>query len=112
MDKIKVISLNNCPFSMAAVNLFNEKNIKIKKKDVTSQEKENFKNNEIDTFPQIYINNSGNDFLLGGFTDIQHINQNVYKIDLDTSIKYLNKKYKKQLTRKTVLRLIQLFNQN
>ena len=110
MNYLKIISLESCPFSIADEKLLNEKDIKIELIKVNSSSKEKHKNKHIKTFPQIYFITSKNkNILLGGYTDLNEINQNVYKTNLDESIKYLSKKYPK-MSRKNKLRLIQLFN--
>lgn len=111
MYSIKLISLNNCPYSISAEKFFKDKKIKIELVKINHNKKNLYKNNKINTFPQIYLISSGKNHskLLGGFNDIQDINNNVYKIDVDTCMNYLNKKYPK-FDRKEKLRIIQIFN--
>ena len=75
MYSIKLISLNNCPYSIAAEKFFKDKKIKIELVKINHNKKNLYKNNKIDTFPQIYLISSGKNHskLLGGFNDIQDI---------------------------------------
>ena len=66
MNVIKIISLNGCPYSMAAENLIkniNENNenpkININILNVSNEDKIKYVKKEIKTFPQIYFNNTG-----------------------------------------------------
>ena len=104
-----MISLINCPYSEAAETFLKSKSIKNKTFKINQQEKEKYKNSKINTFPQIYLINKKNEHLLGGYNDIIDINNNIFKINIDTSLKYLNKKYP-HLTHKNKLRLIKIIN--
>lgn len=75
MNNLKIISLEYCPFSMAAEDLIN----KIKNNDskkfqvdihrVTQENKTEYQQGDIKTFPQIYFN----DKLIGGYDDLNEI---------------------------------------
>lgn len=73
MNELKVISLNNCLYSMAAEDLINN----IKKSDkvnvkiihVPYEDKEKYKKGVMKTFPQIYFNNE----IIGGYNDFEGI---------------------------------------
>ena len=108
MYKIKIIRLEGCPFSMAAEKIFNEKKIQFKLLKVNQQNKDEYKIN-LKTFPQIYLLNSKKELLLGGFNNIQEINQNIYKVNVDSCMEYLNNKFS-NFSRKDKLRLIEIFN--
>jgi glutaredoxin len=108
MNKIKIISLENCPYSIAAEDFFNKKNLKFILIKVNQETKNNYKK-KLDTFPQIYLVNNNKEKLLGGFNKIQEINQNLFKVDVDSCMKYLNKNFS-NFSRKDKLRLIQIFN--
>lgn len=109
MYLLKLISLINCPYSNAAKEFLNKKDIKYKLIEVNQQNKEKYKNKNISTFPQIYLYKNNNEILLGGYDDIIDIHRNIHKINLDKSVKYLNKKFK-NMTRKNILRIIQSLN--
>ena len=109
--KLKVIVLENCPYSIAAVELLNNYKIQFDKIVVNREEKEKYKTDEISTFPQIYILNKSEKLLLGGYSDIEEIINiiNQYK-DLNKIKKKLNIKYiHKMNNNKIILRIIALF---
>ena len=105
--KLKVIVLEHCPYSIAAVELLNNYNIKFQKKLVKQNNKEKFKTNEISTFPQIYIINKNEKLLLGGYSDLEEIiniinkSKNLDKIKDELKEKYSNNKI--------ILRIIEIF---
>lgn len=108
MHHLKLISLENCPYSEGAENYLNEKKIKFKLFRVNSKNKENFKKH-MQTFPQLYLIDNNKEILLGGFDKIREIDLNLYKINFDDAMKYLNKTFHK-VSRKNKLRIIQTFN--
>ena len=94
MNELKVISLNDCPYSMAAEDLINN----IKKSDkvnviiinVSFEDKEKYKQGDMKTFPQIYFNNE----IIGGYEDFKEIynfiqNKNSGNRNLDDIISML-----------------------
>ena len=105
--KLKVIVLEHCPYSIAAVELLNNYNIKFQKKLVKQNNKEKFKTNEISTFPQIYMINKNEKLLLGGYSDLEEIiniinkSKNLDKIKDELKEKYSNNKI--------ILRIIEIF---
>lgn len=99
-NSLKLIFLENCPYSIAAKELLN--NFKFKLISVNQENKHKYKTKEISTFPQIYMN----DILLGGYSDLTEIFDIINKYNnLDIILKYLNKKYSK-LKKKDLLRII------
>lgn len=101
MNELKVISLNDCPYSMAAEDLINN----IKKSDkvnviiinVSFEDKEKYKQGDMKTFPQIYFNNE----IIGGYEDFKEIynfiqNKNSGNRNLDDIISMLKGKLKKR----------------
>ena len=110
---LKVISLQNCPYSIAAQELILNNNIKNNITIVERSEKDKYKTNKIDTFPQIYLAkyNKKETLLLGGHdklaafitmfkgNPLSELNVNNFISD------------NKEWSRKAVLRLIQLINQ-
>jgi len=107
------IVLENCPYSNAALELFKEfKNNKVIITTVNQRNKENYKTEEISTFPQIYFkkNNSKGSLLLGGYSELKNIvdsfKNKEYSIDKINNFISNNKKWSK----KAVLRLIELIN--
>ena len=69
-----VVILENCPYSMYAINLLDTLKIKYKYLIVKINEKEKYKTEEINTFPQIYLKKeiTNDSHLLGGFNDLEY----------------------------------------
>jgi|SaaInlV_165m_DNA_2_1040747.scaffolds.fasta_scaffold60834_2 glutaredoxin len=112
MYSLKLVSLENCPYSIAANDLLKDKKINIKFINVTQNNKETFKNEQIKTFPQIYLikNNRIGDLLVGGYSDIKDIiDYNNKGEELDKQVKYFTERYP-TWSRKAKLRLIELLN--
>ncbi len=117
--KLKVIVLENCPYSIAALTLLKNYNIPFNKILVTQNNKHKYKTAEISTFPQIYIiNNSTKEeiskgLLLGGYSDIEEIiniiNDNYSNDNLEAIKKKLKIKYSKSVNDKLILRIIEIF---
>lgn len=108
---LHVISLDGCPYSKSAVDLLNRNKINFNLTTVTQQNKEKYKTDVMQTFPQIYLNKEGNkgSLLLGGFSDLQYSFDLFYKKKLnDESILSFKKKYR--WNRKSILRYIELIN--
>ena len=109
MNVIKIISLNGCPYSMAAEGLIKniidedkEKKINIEILNVSQEEKNKYQKEDIKTFPQIYYNN----ILLGGYDNFNDIYLSIKGIsDFDEMINILKEKTKLG-KRKDMLRLI------
>lgn len=108
---LQIISLDNCSYSKAATELV--KNFKISNEiiNVNQNNKQNFKTNIINTFPQVYLKkyNKKGSLLLGGYTDLESTINNF------KSVKYNNEKInnfmnKYKWSKKATLRLIQLIN--
>ena len=108
MHHLKLISLVNCPFSKGAENYLDEKKIKFKLFRVNNKNKDQYKKH-MATFPQLYLIDDNNEILLGGFEKIREIDLNLYKINFDDAMKYLNKTFPK-VSRKNKLRIIKIFN--
>lgn len=99
---IKSIVLKNCPYSNALIETFKKLNISSKFIKVTQDNKNKYKTDKINTFPQVYIDN----YLIGGYDDtiflIDIINNNT---DMDLIKKQIIKKYP-TINYKKLLRLI------
>ena len=109
-NELKVIVLENCPYSIAAVELLTNHNIKFKKILVNQETKQKYKTEQISTFPQIYIKNNNKEVLLGGYSNLEEIIDIINSsIKLDTLKNKLNKKYL-NFDKKIILRIIQLFS--
>ncbi len=107
-----VVTLENCPWSNAAIDLLNSFKIKYKHLKVNNNNKEKFKTDEINTFPQIYLkkDRTNDSLLLGGYSTLKEfidtfINQ---KYD-ENKINQFTKKYN-YWQKKPILRLIEIIN--
>ncbi len=108
-NELKVIVLENCPYSIAAVELLTNHNIKFTKILVNQETKYKYKTEKISTFPQIYLINN-NETLLGGYSDLEDIINIINSsIKLETIKNKLNKKYI-SFDKKNILRIIQKFS--
>lgn len=117
--KLKVIVLKNCPYSIAVVELLTNYNIPYKKIEVSQNNKHEYKTAKISTFPQIYIiKDKSEEYLLGGYSDIEEIiniindNQkdcNSKGSNLDDIKDKLKIKYSKFNDNKLILRIIEIF---
>jgi len=111
MYYLYIITLEDCPFSIAALELLDSLNIKYKHLIVSQTNKEKYKTKEIDTFPQIYFVKYDKKLLLGGYSDLNKF------INLFIKQKYNNKtilkfqqKYK-LWNKKLILRLLEIIIQ-
>jgi glutaredoxin len=111
MNELKVISLNECPYSMAAEDLINsidnteDLKININIIHVPREEKDKYTQGEMKTFPQIYFNEK----LIGGYDDLNEIYLSTKGDKLDNIIELIQRKTK--LTeRRDMLRLIKFLN--
>ncbi|ADO67212.1 hypothetical protein crov179 [Cafeteria roenbergensis virus] len=107
---LQVNSLIGCPYSIEVEKILQQENINSKIIKINPSEKHLYKNEQISSFPQIFLKkyNSKGQLLLGGNSDFKEI-LNLQNKDLNIQIKSLLKKYP-VMTHKTKLRLIQLFN--
>ena len=108
---IKAIILNGCPYSNNAVKLLKTHKIQSNIEYINTNEKEIYKNNNIKTFPQIYLKKYGSkgNLLLGGFNDLNNFikkfkNTKYNENDIQDSITDT------KLSRKAIERLIELIN--
>lgn len=105
-----VVSLEDCPFSIAAIDLLNSFKIKYKHLKVSRQDKDKYKTTEIQSFPQIYLKKtpSNDSLLLGGYTDLKNfIDLFINKKYTDETIKQFQNKYP-FWNKKTILRLVEI----
>jgi glutaredoxin len=110
---LQTVILENCPYGNATLRLFEQHNIKTQIITVTQNNKDNYKTENIQTFPQIYLkkNNSKGSLLLGGYDElVSFIDkfklQSYSKKNIDEFIDT------KKWSRKATLRLIELLNKN
>ncbi len=108
---IKCILLEGCSYSTAANNLIKIHNIPNQVTWVSQSEKQIYKTDQINTFPQIYLNkfNTKGNLLLGGYSDLLDFIDTFKNQKLsDENINNFINKYK--WSKKSVLRFIQLIN--
>ena len=106
-----IITLEDCFYCEAAINLLNSFKIKYKYLKVNRNEKDKFKTTEISTFPQVYLKQNNNTLLLGGYDNLKEfidkfINQIYNK---ETFLKFQNKY--KLWKKKFILRLLEIIIQ-
>jgi len=105
------ILLKNCGYSNAAHELLQSHNIPLKLIWVDDSNKNVYKTQQIDTFPQIYLKRktSKGTLLLGGYNDLSNVISIFYKqkISDDNINNWTNKS---KWSKKSTLRLIQLIN--
>lgn len=108
---LKAIILEDCPYSMALVELLDNNEISFNKIMVKRINKEKYKTPEISTFPQLYIDN----LLIGGYDDSKEIFDKINNSDdLDAlkeelNIYFQNNNKQRLINNKKILRLIKLF---
>ncbi len=109
-NKLKVIILENCPYSIAVNQLLTNFHIPFEKIVVNQNNKYKYKTDIISTFPQIYILNKNEEILLGGYSDIEEILDIINATtNLDEIKEKLFKKYP-NFDNKIILRITQIFN--
>lgn len=108
---VKAILLDGCPYSIAAKDLLTTHNINTKIINVNTGNKNEFKTNQITTFPQIYLCKTGNKGtqLLGGYDDLSDFISN-FKGKKYNELNVNNFKTKYSWSKKAILRMIQLIN--
>jgi hypothetical protein len=106
---IKAILLDGCPYSINANNLIMKNNIPNESIWVSSTNKEVYKTDQIQTFPQIYLckKNKAGTLLLGGYNDLNNI-YNLVKFGNGINIDTFMPEYK--WAKKSKLRLIELIS--
>ena len=108
---IKAILLQNCGYSNLAKKILLDNNIKSNIIEINYEDKEKYKTNQINTYPQIYLikKNSNGNLLLGGCTDLQNV-INTFKNKKYDINKVNEFKNKYNWSKKAILRLIELIN--
>ncbi len=115
MYYIDVISLEGCPYSSSAEELLILKKVNYKLTKVKYDEREMHKNDEIATFPQIYLKkkNSSGKILIGGYDNLKDIyNKIATNKSIDSLVKSLSKSVAGNFNKKTILRLVELLTNN
>lgn len=109
---INAVILDGCGYSKAAKDLLDKyPNINKKYIFVNYDEKDKYKTDLIHTFPQIYLKkqNSNNNLLLGGYSDLQNFMNTFYdKYDDKKINEFINNN--SRWSKKGTLRLIELIN--
>jgi glutaredoxin len=108
---IKAILLEGCPYSNSANSLLDIHSLSVEKTWVNQSNKEHYKTNEINTFPQLYLkkfNNKGS-ILLGGYQELSDFVSTFLKQKYsDDNVNHWMNKL--NWSKKAVLRMIQLVN--
>lgn len=104
---IYAILLKDCPYSNKAQQLLTNNKINHVIKNVNFKDKEKFKMENYNTYPQIFLkkDNSNESLFLGGYSDLHDFIKNFYDNNID--IEKFQNKYK-WWSKKAVLRLIEL----
>lgn len=109
---LDVFVLENCHYSNAALELIDNYNLKNKNIiKISYEDKEKYKTDLINTFPQIYLkkNNTKGTLLLGGYNDLKELYDKFYnKYNTNTNTKYINDH--PNISEKSLLRVIELIN--
>ena len=111
MYYIHVVLLENCPYSISAKKLLDKYNIKYNHVMVNHNDKEKYKTNILQTFPQVFLkkDNHNGSVYLGGYDNLDELFKMFYKQKLDsTKIESIQNKYK--IAKKSVLRMVGLIN--
>lgn len=113
MYHLKVVLLEGCPYCKKTKKILDKYKFKKNIITVTNDDKDKWKSPDITTFPQIYLmkQNKKNHLLIGGFSDINFIEEQIKKLNDKNLSKIKNiitSKYK-QISDKSALRLIELF---
>lgn len=113
MYYLKVILLEGCPYCEKTKNILNKYNFKKNIITVDRNDKDKWKTNKINTFPQIFLMkyNDKNHLHIGGYDDLKYIENQISKLT-DKNLSEIKKKIKNKyshISNKASLRLIQLF---
>ena len=106
---LEINSLEGCSYSQEVNSLVKNHNINANINIISQNEKHLYKNQQINTFPQVYLKkyNSAGSILLGGNSDFKEI-LSMNNKTLDLQLKLLSDKYN-SISKKTKLRIIELF---
>lgn len=108
---IYAVLLENCPYSMAAKEILTNKNIPHELIIVNQSNKNKYKTDDIQTFPQLYLkkNNYNGTLLIGGYSDIKNIMTKFESIPYNQDLvnEYCNKK---KISKRGLLNIIKLIN--
>lgn len=92
MVKLKVNYIENCFYSNKLIELLDRNKIKYEKNLVPTELKKKYKNDLIQTFPQVYLIDKKKSYLIGGYTKFQELFNN--KNDRNKFNSILNIPYK------------------
>lgn len=112
MDNLILYSLEGCGYSMNAEKLINDLCVKAEIIKVKQTEKDYYKKrNEMNTFPQIFLNLDNNTIKIGGYNDltdlINYIKDGKKNKSLDLVVNNVNKKY--DFDKKRIFKIIDFF---
>ena len=107
------IILKKCPFSEAAYSLIKSNDhIKTEYTFINYTDKEKYKTENINTFPQIYLKkiNSNGSQLIGGYNEFKNLFNFFYNNYNNKLLEEFKKNNNIKWSNKTLLRLIELIN--
>lgn len=102
MSKLQINVLENCHYCSSLIKLLNKNNIEYEKKNISDKNKYKYKNELIQTFPQIFLIVKKKKYLIGGYDIFINIFNNKQNLNI---IKELSKN---KFPYKIALRLIKL----
>lgn len=74
MTQLKLFSLEGCYYSESAEELLNSNNVKYSLQKVKQADKQSIKDmNEMNTFPQVFLETSDNKLKIGGYSELNNI---------------------------------------
>lgn len=104
---LEFISLKGCPYCMETKKFLDKNKIKYNIVEIDHNNKEKYKTNQIQTFPQIYLKkkNKIGSLLLGGYSNLIEAFNIIKEKDCDTIIKKFQDKFP-NWSKKAIIRLI------
>ena len=97
MENLEIYIIKNCQYCILLKKLLNEFKIKHLIINVKENKKQEYKNKNIKTFPQVYYVKKKNKVLLGGYSDFFYIIDEILKKTNINKIKFRTKNKKNQL---------------
>lgn len=107
MYSLKVYILKNCYYCNQTKNLLKNNNIKAKIITVKEDKKDKYKNEDINTFPMIYLVKKNRKILVGGYDKLTLIINKISNKSLTKQINYVKKELP-NWKKKDILRLLSI----
>lgn len=115
MYYLEIFSLDGCPYSKAANDLLLKHKINLNLINISYENRDKFKNEKINTFPQIFLKkrNRSSGLLVGGFDELNEatfiIENNLSNDELSDTKNLLKNVFVEDFSDRAILRFIQLF---